>query len=472
MSLKTIIYLVGLCWLSMYSYAQDPNQRAEQLYEQVFEQWVELSPMWQTQLGRNSDKDQWDDISPRADTKARELYKRQLRDVRALLHAELTAANQLNQTLLIRQLQKNIDDYKWRDHNYPVNQMFGLHSGIPAFLINSHTINSEADVQSYTARLQGIAPLIDQLIINLNRRAEQGIIAPAFVYSLAIQDCRNLLNGAPFPADVSSAAKVNGANSPLWQDFTDRLSELNLPKEKQKTYLNTAQQALLDSVQPAYQKLMVTLESLHKKSDQRAGVWKLPDGEAFYQNRLQAMTTTQLSAEQIHKIGLNAVKRIHSEMRRVQNHIGFEGNLNAFFTHINNNPDQYYPDSEAGKAAYLEDTQLIIDEIRSKLPELFNRLPKAELMVKAVEPFREKSAGKAFYQSPAEDGSRPGIYYVNLHDMSAMPKYQMRAMAYHEALPGHHMQIAIAQELPDLPSFRRHGHYTAYIEGWVSTQSM
>ena len=433
------------------------NARARALFERVFEEQVSLSPMYQTHLGRKTHYGEWDDISPAAEELEQRLYADQLRRVEALDAELLSEENRLNQALLVRELRQNQAHYRWRDHSYPVNQMFGLHAGIASFLINSHRVDNPADAEAYIQRLRGVSDLITQLIDNLERRAQKGVLAPAFVYPYVISDSRNLIQGAPFNRE---------GISPLMADFTHKVSALELTPAEQKKLEHRAAEALRTELEPAYQTLISKLEQLALRADNRAGVWKLPNGNAYYQARLQAMTTTEMSAEEVHQFGLSEVARIHDEMSNLIANIGFEGSLAAFFGHIKDDPALYYPDTTAGRKRYLQDTREIIDGMRQALPQLFGHLPEADLHVKAVEPFREKSAGKAFYQAPAEDGSRPGIYYVNLHDLSAMPRYQMEALAYHEALPGHHMQIAIAQEMDELPAFRRHGHYTAYIEGW------
>lgn len=438
--------------------AKDPDAEARALFELFFEESVSLSPMWQTELGRKTNYDKWDDISPERSEVYHQLSKDQLARLKKLDKDILSPENQLNYELQRFELEKDIAGYQWRDHNYPVNQMFGLHAGIPAFLINSHKISSTSDAEAYIARLTGVGKLIDQLIDNLQRRADKGILAPAFVYPFVLEDSRNIIKGQPFDRSKDL--------SPLLDDFTRKLDELELNK-KQKTQLITrAKRELQKTVKPAYQRLMVCIEQLQKRADTRDGVWKLPEGEAFYDYTLQRMTTTSLNADEIHQIGLAEVARIQQEMQQIMKQVNFTGDLQAFFKFVREDSQFYYPDSDAGRAQYLEDTRAIIDKMRQRLPELFGHLPKADLIVKAVEPFREKSAGKAFYSGPAPDGSRPGTYYVNLYDMTGVPRYQMEALAYHEALPGHHMQIAIAQEMEELPSFRRHGGYTAYIEGW------
>jgi uncharacterized protein (DUF885 family) len=178
------------------------------------------------------------------------------------------------------------------------------------------------------------------------------------------------------------------------------------------------------------------------------------------------MTTTNLTAEQIHQIGLQEVERIHGEMAAIMRQVGFEGSLHDFFEFMRSDERFYHANTEEGRAQYLARATQIIETMKGRLDNLFITKPQADIFVKAVEPFREKSAGKAFYQPPAMDGSRPGTYYANLYDMQDMPTYQMEALAYHEGIPGHHMQMAIAQELQGIPKFRRFGRFTAYIEGW------
>ncbi|MBU2180636.1 MAG: DUF885 domain-containing protein, partial [Gammaproteobacteria bacterium] len=227
-----------------------------------------------------------------------------------------------------------------------------------------------------------------------------------------------------------------------------------------------AEVALVSSVKPAYEQLISYLTTLETKAGTDDGVWRFKDGAAFYNNALARTTTTTMTAEQIHDLGLAEVARIHQEMHEIMKKVGFKGDLQAFFSFMRDDPQFYYPNTAEGKAEYLAEATRVIDVMKSKLDELFLVKPKADLIVKAVEPFREQSAGKAFYEQPSMDGSRPGTYYANLYQMKGMPKYEMEALAYHEGIPGHHMQIAIAQELENVPKFRKFGGYTAYIEGW------
>ena len=237
-------------------------------------------------------------------------------------------------------------------------------------------------------------------------------------------------------------------------------------KRQKQDLLRRAETALKESVQPAYEKLITFLKEQEGRATADDGVWKWPDGEVYYANALERTTTTDLTADEIHQIGLDEVARIHGEMRDIMKQVNFEGDLPDFFEFMRTSEQFYYPNTDAGKQAYMDSAKTIIDNMRDRLDELFIIKPQADMVVKRVEDFREKSAGKGLLQPPPPPTVRgPGMYYANLYDTKNMPKYEMEALAYHEGIPGHHMQIAIAQELEDVPKFRKFGGYTAYIEG-------
>lgn len=436
---------------------QTESEKANALFEAIFMENIMASPIAQTYMGIKQDYDKWDDIGDEADTIKLIRTKKQLAEVNQLNATKLDPQTQLSLKLLKQNLQNDIDDYQWRYHNYPVNQMRGGHSMIASFLINQHQINNISDAQAYISRLNGVPKRLNQLQKALEIRAEKNIIAPKFVFSYVISDSQNIIKGAPFD---------KGDDSALLADFSKKVNALDIQEKEKKTLITGAEKALVDKVKPAYNQLINYIETLAAQADTRDGVWKLPNGATFYNNALARTTTTNMTAEQIHKLGLAEVKRIHDEMRAIMGKVNFKGDLQQFFSFMRDDPQFYYPNTAEGKAAYLTEATKLIDNIQSRLDEVFKVKPKAAMIVKQVEAFREKSAGKAFYEQPAPDGSRPGSYYANLYDMKAMPKYQMEALAYHEGIPGHHMQIAIAQELKDIPKFRKFGGYTAYIEGW------
>ncbi|TCI02291.1 DUF885 domain-containing protein [Corallincola luteus] len=434
------------------------NTEVNKLIDELYMAQLERSPEMLTILGIKQDYDKWDDRSEEYAAQTQLLYQEHLRRVQDIDSSELVGETALSYQLFKQYLQDKIDDYKWRYHSYPVEQMDGLQSHVPSLLINQHTVTSEEDALAYVARLYGVPGLFEQLLAQLKKREELDIIIPKFIIPLVISDSQSLLTGVPFEeADQDST---------LFADFKTKLLALDLDDEREQKLLDAAALALTEHVAPAYEKLIAYLQQLENKADNHAGVWKLPDGAQFYQSTLHFHTSTDLTAEQIHEIGLQEVARIHTEMRQVMLKTGFTGSLREFFQFMREDPRFYYPNTDEGRAAYLHEATALIDNMKSRLDELFITQPKADLKVKAVEPFREKTAGKAFYEAPSLDGSRPGTYYANLYQMSNMPSYQMEGLAYHEGIPGHHMQLAIAQELESLPLFRRLGDYTAYIEGW------
>ncbi len=436
------------------------SKRANEFFDQSFEQILERHPQFQAQLGIKKNYDKWDDRSDAADLKDLALRKEQLAKLRSDFDLKaLDQQTQLSYRIFEREVERETEGSKWRFHTYPVNQMYGAHSEVPTFLINVHRVDNVDDARAYVGRLNGIAPLFDQLIVNLEERAEKGIITPRFVFPLVLEAARKVVAGQPFG---------EGADSPLWADFKKKVAALKEGDQPTRDQLLAeAKSALTGAVKPAYEKLIAELESLQKKANDDAGAWKFPEGEAFYEFALRRTTTTTLSADEIHQIGLKEVARIHGEMEKIKEKVGFKGDLQAFFKFMREDGQFYLPATEEGQQEYLKRATQIIDEMKKRLDELFLTKPKADIVVKAVEKFRESSAGKAFYQQPAPDGSRPGMFYVNLHDMRSAPTYELEALAYHEGIPGHHMQIAIAQELQGIPKFRRFGaRFTAYTEGW------
>ena len=437
--------------------------KANDFYEQIFEQSLSRSPEFLTYLGRKERMGEWDDLSDEYAAKELEYSKQNLAQLKMFDRSKLNSATVLSYDLLMQSLENDIEDYQWRLYNYPVNQMFGRHSGIVSLLINQHRISSVTDAEAYISRLNGVTALFGQLISGIEARTAANIVPPKFVFPHVIRDSQNIIKGAPFD---------DGEASILLADFSKKLNQLadlensELTPEKKSALLEDAIEALVTSVKPAYQGLISHLTDLEELANTDDGVWKWENGDRFFDLALKRTTTTELTADEIHNIGLIEVDRIHSEMGVIKDKVGFQGDLKAFMAFMREDEQFYYVNDKQGKERYLNQAIQLIDSMKGRLDELFITTPKADLEVKAVEAFREQSAGKAFYQRPSEDGSRPGLYYANLHDMRAMPSYQMEALAYHEGIPGHHMQLAIQQELQEVPKFRKFAGYTAYIEGW------
>ena len=437
---------------------QTESQRLATFFQESFDEDVSSSPIWQSYLGIKDDYDKWDDVSDAA-TQA-EIYKitARLAQSKTFDTSQLSAQEQLSLQIFQQDIERQLANDEFRHHVYIMHQFRAAHTFIPSFLINIHRINDISDADAYIQRLHGVSTMFDQVIDQLRIREKLGVFPPKWAYDQMIQASNNVISGNPFTQSEN--------DSTILADFTQKLGALGLSQAEQASYLSKANTALNQSVKPAYEKLIAELMKQRLLSPEGDGVWRLPDGDKWYQNRLEWFTTTDLNAEQVHQIGVENVERIHAQMREIMAQVNFEGTLSEFFTFMRTDPQFYYPDSDQGRADYMADAKAYIDKMEAKIPEYFGLTPKSPMVVKRVEAFREQSAGKAFYQSPAVDGSRPGIYYANLFDMMAMPTYQMEALAYHEGIPGHHMQRAITQELEGIPDFQKYASFTAYTEGW------
>ncbi|MHA7900393.1 MAG: DUF885 domain-containing protein [Henriciella sp.] len=441
------------------------TERLNAWFEDKFNESISRSPMSATFLGSRENYDKWDDVSPAARDAELEIQRANIAEMQDLFDpAALTDQGQLSFRLAEYELERDEIANNWRGYAYTFSQMRGAHAGIASFLIGQHKVTSKQDALDYISRLEGIETYLGQHLANAQASAEKGIRPPLFVYDFVIEGAGNVVTGYPFEgADPDSP-------SPLYADFTGKVDALvsngTLTSDEADELKFQARGALLDHVYPTYFNLIQWVYDDKANATSDDGAWKHENGDAYYNDRLKLMTTTDMSSDEIHQLGLAEVARIHDEMRAIMTEVGFEGSLQDFFDFTRSDPQFFKPNTDEGRAEYLAEATAMIDTMREALPSVFNTFPKADMVVKAVEPFREKAAGKAFYQRPAPDGSRPGVYYANLYRMQDMPLYQMEALAYHEGIPGHHMQLAISQELTGIPKFRKYGGFTAYTEGW------
>ncbi len=417
------------------------------------------SPLGKAYRGiKDSDYGRWGDGSDAAEAREMAAERSALKEMRARFDpAKLSPENRLSYRLFEKRAARSEAAYKYNDYGYVFDQMNGVQSQIPAFLINIHRIDSKADARAYISRLYGIGPSMNEALAQAKTRAANGIMPPKWVYPYVISDARNVITGAPFG---------DGADAPLFADFKGKVEKLSISQTEKDILIADAAQALNASVKPAYEALIAEMETQEKVAGSDDGIWRFKDGAGYYAERLANYTTTDMTPDQIHELGLAQVARIHKEMQAVQKKMGVKGDLKAYFEYMRTNPKFTAPETEEGRALYLAETQKAYDAVTPLLPKWFGTLPQAPLVVKPVEAFREKSAGKAFYQRPAPDGSRPGTYYANLYKMADMPLTEVEALFYHEGVPGHHLQLAIQTELKDVPAFRKFGGVTAYSEGW------
>ena len=437
----------------------DQNAAITAFFEEYDAQQLALSPLSKSYRGiKDSDYGRWGDFTNAAEARANDAARSALKEMRARFDpAQLTPENRLSYRLFEKRAERNEAAFKYNDYGYVFDQMNGAQSELPAFLINIHRVDNKSDARAYVSRLYGIGPGMNQAIEQAKARAGQGIMPPKWVYPYVINDARNVITGAPFDS---------GPDAPLFADFKGKVGKLNISQIEKDLLIADAAQALNSAVKPAYEALISEMTAQEKVAGTDDGVWRFKDGAGYYTERLANYTTTNMTPEQIHQLGLAQVARIHKEMGVVQKKMGVKGDLQAFFKYMRTEPKFYAPETAEGRALYLSETQKAKDAITPLLPKWFGTLPQAPLVVKPVEAFREKSAGKAFYQSPAPDGSRPGSYYANLYKMADMPLTEVEALFYHEGVPGHHLQLAIQTELKGVPAFRKFGGVTAYSEGW------
>ncbi len=398
------------------------------------------------------------DASLAFEDQMREKLKNDLSTLRSYDRSALDADTQVSYDMLDYFLGMQQEGDRFRFHNYPLNQMFGLQNGMPTFMATQHQVKSEGEGEDYIARLGKFPLKFDQTMEGLKAREQAGIIPPTFVIEKVLDEMRRF-SAAPPKENI------------LYTNFAEKLDKIaaeDMDASTRERLLSGVDAAITAHVYPAYAGFIRYYEQLLPKATGNHGVWALPDGEAFYNFAVREQTTTEMTPEEVHQLGLSEVARIEAEMDQILIAQGLTGGtVGARVTEISKRPEQLYPDTDAGRAQIIADFQTIIDEIDAGLGDTFNVRPKTGVKVERVPEFREKTAPGAYYNPPAFDGSRPGIFYINLRNTAEVARFGMRTLAYHEAIPGHHFQTTIQQELTGVPMFRKVLPFTAFSEGWA-----
>lgn len=441
---------------------QTEDARLAAFFERAWQARIALSPQTMTALGIKTDYDKLDDATDAAAERSLALAESQLAQMQAQFDpATVSADSRMSMRLFEYGVQQARLSNRWREWGFQFAANGNPTTGLPVFLINNHRIGSVSDAEAYVSRIRASERVMGQIADELRQRAAAGVISPNFVFEPSIANTRNIITGAPFD---------DAADNPVWADFQRKVGALETDQATKDRLLAEGRAALTGEWKRGYETVLTALAEVQQQAaampNRDGGVWRLPEGEAYYNARLQLSTTTELTADQIHQIGLDEVERIHAEMQAIMDQVGFEGSLQEMFTLLKTDPRFQYPDTPEGKEQYLTDARAFVAQVMEAAPQWFSDLPEAALEVRAVEAWREATASIAFYNAPAPDGSRPGIYYVNLSDMTQVLKPQIEGISYHEGAPGHHFQIAYAQEMEGMPSFRRFGGYGAYAEGW------
>tara|TARA_A100001035_G_scaffold280080_1_gene283869 strand:+ start:1287 stop:3152 length:1866 start_codon:yes stop_codon:yes gene_type:complete len=353
----------------------------------------------------------------------------------------------------------NIEKRGFENFRYymgPFIQFYGAHLSLVNFMTDTHKLVSEKDAEDYIKRIAKIPDAIDQLMIFEKRRAEAGIYSPKFVYEKTLLQLTSLIET---PTD----------QHPLFMSFKDASESMDLETDKKESMFLSLKDNI-EKFKSSYARLKILVEENSQNAREFDGVWSLPNGDDYYKHRLQIFTTTDLTADEIHKLGLQMVEEIQSEIKRILSEEGYDINrpLADLFVELNNDPRFLFEDSDEGREAILDEYRRINEETYAMLPDYFNELPKAKVVVKRVPIFSEKSAAGGYYQGSSLDGSRPAAWYANLYDINATQTFKMPALSFHEAVPGHHLQIALNQENQNQTLWNKFGYRTsAFSEGWA-----
>jgi uncharacterized protein (DUF885 family) len=445
------IFAINLVWFRPFF--------VDMFYEKVFIISVLESPQTMTSLGLPGlglVNDELDDYSRQSQDEAHKQSEEALAtlleyDVDAMSEEQLRSRN-----ILIWFLTDIIEARQFRDHGYRVSHNSGVQQSLTDFMINMHVVNDTSDLEDYLERLNQFDRVFIEVMASLQDAEKQGIVQPSFMIEKML-------------ADMTTFTRMPVAQNPLHLDFSEKLARIQgLSEEERESYKIEFSSAMDNSVLPAYQLYVDHFSLLLTSSNDDDGVWKLPDGDAYYQYRIKSNTTTDYTAAYLHTLGLEEVSRIDLEMKEVLVSLGVESaSVTDAMKKFAVDERYLFEDSEVGRQQILDEYNKIINEINLGMGDVFKRLPVAQLEVLAVPAFLEQTAAGGYYQPPSLGGSRPGRFFANLYDIKATTKFGMRTLAYHEAVPGHHFQIAIAQELEGLPTFRSVVPFTSFVEGWA-----
>ncbi len=433
-----------------------------------YEEEVQFSPQEMTSQGRKDKYGELDDRSEAAADKVLAWRRESVADMKTKFKPEALGEDaRVSYDIWELELARAEKRAEFRRYGYIFGRN-GAHTGLVNFIINQHRVDEKSDMDAFIARVGLIGTALDQLMERAKLAAGDGIRMPQFAYDMTTSEVKRVLTGAPFGGKGDSA---------LFADGKAKIAALvkagKATADEGKALETQLAAAMKDKMKPAYDRLSTWIAEDKKNAPaEPIGAGQLPNGVAYYNAMLNLMTTTEMTADEIHQLGLSEVARIRGEMEKVKEAAGFKGTLEEFFVFMRTDKQFYLPNNDKGAQEYIDRATKHIEEMKLALPTYFGRLPKADLVVKRVEPYREEPGGAQHYQSGTPDGSRPGIYYAHLSDMNAMATYMLEDIAYHEGLPGHHMQISIQQELEaetgpsKLPKFRTQYGYTAYSEGW------
>lgn len=431
----------------------------------------ELITMYRIPVLYNMTRSKLDDAS---DDALRKWFDRNRKTHQMLLrydYEKQSTKNQLNTRILDAFIRGVLDGEPFFYHGYTLDQIYGVHVALPNLMQTMHRMENRRDAEAYISRLKLFGNKFDQVIEGLQTRADKGIILPDFIIRQIIADIHDFIGGDLNQVIANGTSQETVQSNPLYTGFVESLEGIaSLSSERKETYKEQVAGAIADYVLPAYGRLNGFLEGLLAMAGPEAGVWKHPDGDDYYAYMVRMQTTTDLTPEQIYQLGLREVERIQAEIREILEAEGysFEGISFGDVLRAMAAEERFrFPDSDEGRNQILESYRAIVQEVTGRLDDYFDLMPSAGVEVQPVPSFREASSPFAYYQPPAMDGSKDGVFFANLRDVSEHPAFFMKTLSYHEANPGHLFQMAIQMELRGMPIFRKLIPFGTYMEGWA-----
>ena len=372
--------------------------------------------------------------------------------------SKLTDIQKVTQKIAIFDTENNINEFEnFRYHSYPFNQIGGNHLGLVEFMTDTHPVRNLREASDYIKRVEKFDESLNANLIWLEEQKKLGIFAPKYVFDHVITQLKELI-------------AYGDSDNPLMQVFTRKVDALDIDEQKSEELKIALSAVIASDVKLGFKSILGFFESNYEYANTNHGVWSLPNGDAFYEARLRSYTTTDYSAEEIHQIGLSEVDRIGARMKEIFLQLGYQVNkpVGEMMNDLNENPDFLYPDTPDRKEIVVADYNQMVKEAEEDVKPYFARFPVSPVEVRAIPEYSEQTAAGGYYQAPALDGSRPGVFYANLYDIKQTPTFGMRTLTFHEAVPGHHFQIALNQENEDLTLYRKMGYRTsAFTEGWA-----
>ena len=371
---------------------------------------------------------------------------------------DLSEVQKVTHKIAIFDTENGIDRFEnFRFHSYPFNQISGNHLGLVEFMTDTHPIRDYREATDYIKRVRLFDDSLNSDLVWLGEQKKLGIFAPQFVFDHVIKQLKELI-------------AYTDEENPLMQIFIEKVNKLDISTQKKEDLFSELSAVIKSDVRPGYESILQYMETNYSNANKYHGVWSLPNGDAFYASRLRSYTTTDYTAEEIHQIGLSEVERIGNRMKEIFTMLGYEVNkpVGEMMNDLNENPDFLYADTPDRKEIVIADYNQMVKEAEEDVRPYFERFPVSPVEVRAVPEYSEKTAAGGYYQSPSLDGSRPGVFYANLYDIKQTPTFGMRTLTFHEAVPGHHFQIALNQENDNLTLYRKMGYRTsAFTEGWA-----